>query len=178
MARLSISQAVKATGRGRTTILRALRGRPAEGDRAEIPPKLSGERDETGTWWIDAAELFRVFPATGENEETDPSGNMTGNGVRSDPGRAPTTTSAAEVELAVLRERVSARDLTIADLREQANKADERAGAAEARAELAERTAREMTARVTALLEDRRDMDARRDVERPRPGWWGRLLGR
>jgi hypothetical protein len=49
---LTLTQAGKATGRNRTTILRAVRA-----------GKLSATHDAaTGAWLIEAAELFRLYP--------------------------------------------------------------------------------------------------------------------
>src|SRR3954449_3857746 len=49
---LTLTQAGKATGRNRTTILRAVRA-----------GKLSATHDEaTGAWLIEPAELYRLYP--------------------------------------------------------------------------------------------------------------------
>jgi excisionase family DNA binding protein len=49
---LTLAQAAQQTGLNRTTILRWVKcGR------------ISGTKDDTGQWHVEAAELFRVFPA-------------------------------------------------------------------------------------------------------------------
>ncbi len=50
--RYTLGQAAKATGVSKMTIHRALKN-----------GRLSGQKDETGTYQIDPAELHRVFPA-------------------------------------------------------------------------------------------------------------------
>ena len=58
---LTLGQAARLTGRGKTTLARAIKA-----------GRLSATRSETGSYSIDAAELARVFPfpapthATGE----------------------------------------------------------------------------------------------------------------
>jgi hypothetical protein len=58
----TLKQAAAATGRERTTLLRAIQG-----------GKLSATRDEaTGSWLIEPAELHRVYPpaeSTGADDE-------------------------------------------------------------------------------------------------------------
>ena len=55
---LSLGQAAKAAGRGRSTIHRALK----DGE-------LTGTQDGKGRWHIEPAELFRVFQKTGEDAD-------------------------------------------------------------------------------------------------------------
>jgi len=52
-----LGQAAKATGLSKMTIQRALKS-----------GRLSGHKDETGSYQIDAAELHRVFPAVSEGD--------------------------------------------------------------------------------------------------------------
>jgi excisionase family DNA binding protein len=49
---LSLAEAAQATGLNRSTILRAIKS-----------GKISGARDETGTWSVEPVELHRMFPA-------------------------------------------------------------------------------------------------------------------
>lgn len=55
-------QAAKATGVATATITRALKS-----------GKISGRKDETGSWEIDPAELHRVFPPVSRKDPESPS---------------------------------------------------------------------------------------------------------
>ena len=55
--RYTLGQAAKATGLSKMTILRALKS-----------GRISGQKDETGSYAIDPAELHRVFPAVSEGD--------------------------------------------------------------------------------------------------------------
>ena len=96
--KLSASKAAKETGVSIPTITRALKS-----------GKLSGERVEGGGWLIDAAELFRVFPAvTPVSDETpDTLGHETRN-----------VTGVLEVEIKMLREMLESMKRREADLME------------------------------------------------------------
>ena len=54
---LSPAQAAKLTGRHKTTITRSI-----------DDGKISAIRDEQGRFWIEPAELFRVFPAVADSD--------------------------------------------------------------------------------------------------------------
>jgi excisionase family DNA binding protein len=48
---LTLAEAAQATGLNRSTILRAIKG-----------GRITGTRDESGTWVVEPVELHRVFP--------------------------------------------------------------------------------------------------------------------
>lgn len=61
MAALTLAQAITATGRSRSALIRAIRA-----------GKLSATRDESGAYLVDLSELARVYPgaATGSPADT------------------------------------------------------------------------------------------------------------
>lgn len=132
----TLGQAAKECGKSKPTLSKAL----ASG-------KLSGTKNEDGTWTIQAAELFRVFPrkqqGNGESLHASNPKETHGNGGL---GR--------EVEL--LREQLDDRDRTISDLRTRLD------------AESEERR------KLTAMLTDQRPAQAQ---DAPRKGLWSRLVG-
>ena len=102
----TLAEAAKATGRDRSTILRAIR-----------VGKLSADRDPlTGAWLIEPAELHRVY------DPVDAQGDAQGN------AQARTGDSAVlHREIDLLRERLVEKDDVIDDLRRRLDKeAEER----------------------------------------------------
>lgn len=91
----SLGEAAKAVGRTKPTILRAIRS-----------GKISAKKDEaSGSWDIDPAELHRVYePVSQVESETE---RVT---VRSN--------NELQAEIALLRERVAAKEAMIEELRE------------------------------------------------------------
>ena len=55
---LTLAEAAQATGLNRSTILRAIKG-----------GRISGARDESGAWSVEAVELHRVFPPASATPE-------------------------------------------------------------------------------------------------------------
>jgi excisionase family DNA binding protein len=113
----TLSQAAKASGRGKTTVVRAIKS-----------GRLSAVRDETGgTWLIEDSELFRVFP------------RGTGNGVpwnAAEPARnAEREARVAELEARVteLQGRLGDAHETVADLRRRLDEEREERRAAQER---------------------------------------------
>lgn len=98
--KLSASQAAKETGKSIPTITRAIKS-----------GKLSASKTDTGGFEIDPAELFRVFPPLTQAANDTPTklGDETPNvtGV----------SSALEVEIKMLRERLADKDSEIDHLR-------------------------------------------------------------
>lgn len=100
--RYTLGQAARATGKGKTTIQRAI-----------LSGKLSADRNDDGSYAIDPAELDRVFPLVALERSETPA-------VERD-----ATHDETVAELATLRERV-------AQLEERLHERDDRIRAAEA----------------------------------------------
>lgn len=95
--KLSASQAAKETGKSIPTITRAIKS-----------GKLSATKTDTGGFEIDPAELFRVFePLTQAANDTPEKLEI----------ETPIVTSALEVEIKMLRERLADKDSEIDHLR-------------------------------------------------------------
>lgn len=128
----TLGQAAKAAGKSKGTISKAIKD-----------GRLSIMSREGGSYQIAASELFRVFPRNGsvnvQNERLETPKNDNLNSV-------------LEVELRVLRERLTDKDDIIRDLRERLD------------------TEGEERRKLTALLTDQRQTENR--------GFWARLLGR
>ena len=62
--KLTLNQAARESGRAKSTISKAIKS-----------GKLSAERLEGGSYHIEPAELFRVFPVTGHEHDPLPDGN-------------------------------------------------------------------------------------------------------
>jgi excisionase family DNA binding protein len=58
---LTLAEAAQATGLNRSTILRAIKS-----------GKISGARDESGSWSVEPVELHRVFPPASATPKTAP----------------------------------------------------------------------------------------------------------
>lgn len=107
----SLSQAAKKTGKGKSSIHRAIKS-----------GRLSAQRHQDGTYSIDAAELFRAFPPA-LSEPVSEQGM--------EPHHEPSVTpSAAEEVLRVRVEMLTAHlereQETVADLRRRLDRAEER----------------------------------------------------
>src|SRR5690242_15669319 len=91
----TLAQAAEATGKSRSTILRAIQS-----------GKLSGKRDElTQGWRIEPAELHRLYPVVEDDEQSDDA-----------PRNEPATPGLAR-EIELLREMLVDKDAVIDDLR-------------------------------------------------------------
>ena len=122
----TLGTAAKATGKSRSTILRAVKS-----------GKLSYDRDVHGQYQIDQSELDRVYPKHVANQSSDDPRNQEKNAYE---------TVVLKRELEMSRELAEERKRTIEDLRDRLDKAeDERNKEAEERRVLSMR-----------LLEDRR----------------------
>jgi hypothetical protein len=60
MPAYTLAQAIAATRRSRSTLIRAIRS-----------GRLSATRDESGTYFVEPSELYRVFPALGDGTPAD-----------------------------------------------------------------------------------------------------------
>jgi excisionase family DNA binding protein len=122
----TLSQAAKASGRGKTTVFRAIKN-----------GRLSAVRDETGgTWLIEESELLRVFPLGTGNSVPRNASEPTQN------AELASRTAELEARVAELQGRLADSHETIADLR---RRLDEERGERRAAQE-----------RITALLTDQR----------------------
>lgn len=132
--KFTLGQAAREVGKSKTSINRYIQS-----------GKLSGERQDDGSYQIEASELFRVFPRVEPLPE--PQG-----GAPRDPNVTPgvtpgisNDTKALSTEIDLLRERLSDKDDVIADLRRRLDRETE------------ERM------RLTALLTDQAQCDRRWD---------------
>lgn len=101
----SLGQAAKATGKSKSTILRALKD-----------GKISGSKGENGQYRIDPAELHRVFDGTVHGTANDAPRNTHG---------TPDDAATLRAELEAARSLAEERGRTIDDLRERLDKESE-----------------------------------------------------
>ena len=104
----SLSAAATATGKGKSTIHRAIKS-----------GKISARREDDGTYHIDAAELARVFQLNGVG---------TSHRDTSAPGAEPTRNDSAvlEVKVAMLEAQLERERETVDDLRRRLDRAEDR----------------------------------------------------
>ena len=155
----TLSQAARACGKGKTTLLRAVRS-----------GRISATRDDmAGTWLIDESELHRVFPAG-------PPGPVPGTGDGAPrTGERTDRTGELEARIAEILEAQRLRDDTIADLRHRLDQSDTE------RRQTAERLAAAQE-RIAALLTDQRPVappavatsaaTSAASASPPRRSWW------
>ena len=105
---LTLRQAADKCGKSRSTVHRALKS-----------GKLSGSRDEDGTWSIDAAELARVFPW-----DVHEHGQRDGMGHARDEAGDSSAVLAVKVEM--LQQQLERERDTVEDLRRRLDRAEER----------------------------------------------------
>ena len=112
--------------------------------------RLSAEKDERGRYKIDPAELFRVFPKTSSNEQSEPQTNIVANTENL------LVIERLQAELEAERRVTANMQETVADLRERLDKegADRRA--------------------LTAMLTDQ----TQTTEQGASVGWFDKLLGR
>lgn len=143
--KLSLSQAAKETGTSKPTLSRWI----AKG-------KVSAERQQDGSYLIDASELDRIKDLTGN-----------GNGSGTPPVKqleTPYETSALRREVELLRERICDKDGVIHDLRRRLDEETEE---------------RRMTqAKLTALLTDQRATAPQKAAEGALARAWSFLRGK
>lgn len=107
----SLSQAAKETGKGKSSIHRAIKS-----------GKLSAQRHEDGTYSIDAAELFRAFPPALPEPVQEHANEL-------HQERSATPTVAEEVlrvQVEMLTAQLDREQDTVADLRRRLDRAEER----------------------------------------------------
>lgn len=135
---LSIGEAAKAVAVSKSTLSRAIKG-----------GRISAEKQPDGSYSIDPAELFRVYPppttaTVAQKIDTSRNGLKKHN-----------ATMVLDAQLEVVREQLRDRDETIADLRR--------------RLDQSEGERREAQARIVGLLSDQRPA--------PQTGFWARVFG-
>lgn len=138
MPALTLNQAAKAAKKSKAALLESIRN-----------GRLTAPKDDLGRYQIDAAELFRVYPA---NQPT------TGDENHGRPQGEPQETSALRVTVENLRELLRQIEGERDDLRRRLDQSEE------------ER--RSTQTKLTALLTDQRAKP-----EAPRTGFWQRLFG-
>src|SRR3954452_5942973 len=106
---LTLAQAAEATGRSRSTLLRAIR-----------KGQISASRDAASGFLVDEAELARVFPIRGDDAAN---------------GEAMPSLAEALAKLDAAEARITDKDATIADLRTRLD--EERADRRQAQQQLA-----------------------------------------
>lgn len=145
MAAYTLAQAAAATGRNRSSILRAIKA-----------GRLSAERDSASEEWrIEPAELHRLYPAMPEADDAQ-------DGSQRPPMRPSGAQAAAQVEIRELRAQLGESHATVADLRQRLD--EERAE----RRQTADRLAAAQE-RIAALLTDQRTAAPQPALRRP---WW------
>lgn len=149
MTKLSLNKATKEAAVAKTTLLDALNS-----------GRMSAEKNDKGHWQIDPAELFRVFPKTSLEDQTEPNSTPFENRSKT------IETSALEVEVKMLREQIERMDAERE--RERSQLADQ----IEALKEQAERQSADHR-QALAVLTDQRE----RVAEKPKRGLWARIWG-
>ena len=97
--KLSANQAAKESGIAKKTLLEAMKN-----------GRMSADKNDKGHWQIDPAELFRVFPKTGNKPVTE---------TTTHPQEKPPETSALEIEVKMLREQMAWKDEVLEELRQE-----------------------------------------------------------
>lgn len=100
--KLSANQAAKEAHKTKKTILDAIKTK-----------RMSASKNDKGHWEIDASELFRVFPKTADTPVSN---------TEAIPPEKPHNTSALEVELKFVHEKLADKDALIEELRSQRDK--------------------------------------------------------
>lgn len=107
----SLSQAAKETGKGKSSIHRAIKS-----------GRLSAQRHEDGTYSIDAAELFRAFPSTPPEPVTEQALER----HEEQPTTPPVAEEVLRVRVEMLTAQLEREQETVADLRRRLDRAEER----------------------------------------------------
>ena len=114
---LTLTQAGKATGRNRTTILRAVKA-----------GKLSATHDEaSGAWLIEPAELFRLYlPIDAHASAPRGDAHLRNGHASAEIGELRARLDAAEARISDKDALIAAHERAIEDLRQRLDRADER----------------------------------------------------
>lgn len=149
MTKLSLNKAAKEAAVAKSTLLDALSS-----------GRMSAEKNDKGHWQIDPAELFRVFPKTSPDDQSEPKPTPNQNHLKT------SQNSALEIEVKMLREQIDRMDSERERERGQLSEQIE-----DLRAQLERQSADHRQA--LAVLTDQRDKAA----EQPTRGLWARLRG-
>ena len=118
--RYTVAQAAKAVGKSKATLHRAIQA-----------GRISAIRPEaTSAFWIDAAELYRVFPPVSDSPHDSAESPHESTHDASRDGEMRAHLLAAETRIAEMQEAARLRDDTIADLRRRLDIATEQLGEA------------------------------------------------
>jgi hypothetical protein len=117
---LPLSAAAQATGKGKSTLLRAVKS-----------GKLSSRRTEDGTFMVDTSELVRVFPMKhlGRAVDAPRSANDAIWSAGEPPGASDAEKAVLQVKVTMLEEQLQRERETVDDLRKRLDRAEERAHA-------------------------------------------------
>ena len=107
----SLSQAAKETGKGKSSIHRAIKS-----------GRLSAQRHQDGTYSIDAAELFRAFPPA----LTEPAPVQAPEPHQEPPATSSVAEEVLRVRVEMLTTQLEREQETVADLRRRLDRAEER----------------------------------------------------
>jgi hypothetical protein len=107
----SLSQAAKETGKGKSSIHRAIKA-----------GRLSAQRHEDGTYSIDAAELFRAFPPA----LPEPAPERSTEPHQEQPATPTVAEEVLRVRVEMLTAQLEREQDTVADLRRRLDRAEER----------------------------------------------------
>lgn len=149
MTKLSLNKAAKEAGSAKSTLLEALNS-----------GRMSAEKNDKGHWQIDPAELFRVFPKTGSDDQSGPIPTPIENRQKT------SQNIALEIEVKMLREQIDRMDRERERERGQLSEQIENL-----RSQLERQSADHRQA--LAVLTDQRE----RTAEQPKRSLWARLRG-
>jgi hypothetical protein len=112
---LTLSAAALATGRGKSTLLRAVKS-----------GKLSARRSDDGTYLVDASELARVYPVQALTRADGAPWRATDAADGVADGAAGAELAALRVKVALLEDQLGRERETVDDLRQRLDRSDER----------------------------------------------------
>lgn len=112
---LSLSDAARATGKGKSTLLRAVKS-----------GKLSARRGDDGAYLVDAAELARVYPVEAPARVDGAPWRAADAPAGAAPDAVGAELAALRVKVALLEDQLGRERETVDDLRQRLDRSDER----------------------------------------------------
>jgi hypothetical protein len=112
---LTLSAAALATGKGKSTLLRAVKS-----------GKLSARRGDDGIYLVDASELARVYPVQASARVDGAPWRAADAADGAGSGAAEAELAALRVKVALLEDQLGRERETVADLRQRLDRSDER----------------------------------------------------